>query len=108
MKGLFKYLKAVEDVEILVMLDGTIRNMEDIETTVLEELEDNYDVNLIKEKDILVYDSEEEMCILEEVNENDDCPDYWLYAVTYNGKRYTIKSLENALEERKKGVTWKE
>lgn len=100
MKSLFKYLKEEDDVEVLVLIDGTMGELEDAERTICEELEDQYEhIELINDDDILLYDSDDEMSILKEVD-RDEATDYCLCAVIYDKKRYTLKSLEYVLNER--------
>jgi hypothetical protein len=101
MKTLFNYDKENEDVEVLVLLDGTIGELEDAERTICEDLEDQYEgLEFIKKDDILLYDSDDEMSILEVVD-RDDAPESYECAVIYDKKRYTLKSLEYELNKRK-------
>ena len=101
MKALFNYLKEEGDVRILVLLDGTIGEIENADRTICDEIEEQYDdyLEFIEDEDIILYDSDDEMCMLEEIDEN-EAPDYHLCAVIYNKKRYTLKGLEYALKER--------
>lgn len=106
MKALFNYFRDTEDVEILVLLDGTMGELEDAERTIYEELEEQYEnLELLNNEDILMYDSEDEMSILKEVD-RDDAPDSCLCAAIYDKKRYTLRALESELEERKGEQEW--
>ena len=102
MKVLFNYFKEEDDVEILVLVDGTIGEIENAERTICDEIEAQYDnyLEFVKEEDIILYDSDDEMSLLEEIDEEDDDLNYELCAVIYDKKRYTLKSLEYALSER--------
>lgn len=102
MKGLVNYIKETEDIKILVMLDGTIGSMEDVEYDIISELQDNFEEHLdfIKNDDILLFDTDEEFCILELVDEINDCPDSCNCAVLYEGRRYTVRTLEDKLINR--------